>query len=422
MSEIVLSSRLNFSNPWLGVPVFFTVMYCLFAGCMALSGCVQDYLNDGIEQLFNLLGLSDSAAWIIGLKIGLQTLASFIPVLGSIYFALGFLEKSGFIARVVLSMDKFMHRFGLSGQSLIPMVLGFGCNVPAVLAAKQISNKKQQIMITMMSPFMSCGARLAIYAVFVSVFFPDSQAFIILALYIVGIIVALLTAFFLKSALAETTVLESCQQLPPYQWPKLKPLLKQSIRKVWHFLKHASRWLIPMCIGFRVLVSIDWSSTVFEPSWLTAWFAPMGITVDNWPAVVGLFSGIIAKEGVVSTLNALYGLEPGNLYAYFGSQAAAFSYLLFVLLYFPCISVLVAIKQALSLRWALLSVLWTTLLAYTVSVLFYQLATLCTHPMTSVLWILGGGLCVAGFVMLLKRYLMGYWARQAQLLPIRIIH
>jgi ferrous iron transport protein B len=333
------------------------------------------------------------------------------------------------------------------------MIVGFGCNVPAVLAARTLENKRDRILTIMMSPFMSCGARLAIYAVFVAAFFPVGGQNIIFALYLIGIVAAMLTGLLLRKTFLQGEPAPLLMELPVYHMPHIKTLSLHAWQRLKGFVFRAGKLIIPICVLLGVLNSLTLSGAMNNGdgdvnsllSWLgravTPIFAPMGIQQDNWPATVGLLTGVLAKEVVVGTLNALYsqlghvadlqsagfsfwgGLQAavssvsanlsqlgsalgnplvsaapmndlsqsvyGVMYERFGGQLSAMAYLLFVLLYFPCVSTTAAMLRELHRGWVVFSVCWTTGLAYCVAVAFYQLVTVLQHPLTSLLWVVG---------------------------------
>jgi ferrous iron transport protein B len=441
-------------NRVLGLPFFLMFMYLVFVFSFHVSGIFQDFFDIASRTLFvegpkHWLENMQAPPWLIGfialgIGQGLNTTLSFIPVIACMFLCLSFLEASGYMARAAFVMDKIMQWVGLPGKSFVPMIIGFGCNVPAVMATRTLENYRERILTVLMSPFMSCGARLAIYALFVSAFFPTKGQNIIFGLYLIGIMVALLTGFILKTTLLPGERSPLVIEFPPYRWPSAKVLVRTTWHRVKRFVVRAGILIVPLCIFIGTLGSLHTKSgDLFSHigRTITPIFAPMGLKEDNWPATVGLLTGVLAKEVVVGTLNALYiqelhenpavvasfSLKEGLTLAYksilengvqfgeafihpftaiapeeplqkgvlgvmverFGSTASAFAYLLFVLLYFPCVSVVAVIARELNKSWALFSVMWTTGVAYTISVIFYQSATISENPMSSVSWILG---------------------------------
>jgi len=453
-------------NRFLGIPIFLALMYGLFVFAIHITGSFQDFFDiasrtvfvEGVQKSLTFL---QTPVWIVdlfafGVGQGINTTVTFIPVIAGMFLALSFLEASGYMARAAFVMDKVMQWAGLPGKSFVPMIIGFGCNVPAVMAARTLETYRERVLTILMSPFMSCGARLAIYALFVSAFFPHGGQNIIFMLYLIGISVALITGFILRNTVLAGERSALIIELPAYRWPTLRFLWKTTWHRLKQFILKAGALIIVLCTilgAFNVVH--DKTGT---KNWLVSFgqaatpiFAPMGIQADNWPATVGLIAGVLAKEVVVGTLNALYvqeehqktavsdnpSLKAGLLAAVqsipnywthmidnfrhpflasapieethptlahimqqrFGSTIAAFSYLLFVLLYFPCVSVVAAISRELNKKWAIFSVLWTTGFAYMAAVLFYQTMMLPTTPWVSTSWILGivSLLSVAGY-------------------------
>lgn len=416
-----LSKRIDtlILNKILGIPSVLGIMYLMFLFAVQVGGPLQD-LFDNISQAIFIQGVEQGLMilhaphWVIavlayGVGQGINTTLNFIPVLSALFFALSFLEASGIIARVAFVMDKTMQLCGLPGKAFVSMVIGFGCNVPAIMSARTVDDRRERILTIMMSPFMSCGARLAIFVLFASAFFPENSQNIIFALYLIGIIVALLTGLALKKTILMEKSVGCVIALPPYRWPRFSKLCTSTWNRSRNFVYKAGLIIIPVCAVMGGLGAVKIDTTDIEHSssliatvgkTVTPLFAPMGIQKENWPATVGLLTGILAKEVVVGTLNTLY---TGNavvqnemsettmsvMVQKFGSTTAAFAYLLFILLYFPCISVVATMAKELNKKWALFSVLWTTGIAYTVSVLFYQSATILEHPLSSILWIIG---------------------------------
>ncbi len=438
---------------FLGIPIFLGVMYVMFFFAINVGGAFQDFFDIGsntllVQGLGHWLQHLGSPTWLTailaaGLGKGINTTITFIPVIGGMFLFLSFLEGSGYMARAAFVMDRFMRAIGLPGKSFVPMIVGFGCNVPAIMAARTLENKRDRILTILMSPFMSCGARLAIFAVFTAAFFPVGGQNIVFALYMIGILMAVVTGLILRKTLLRGEPSPLVMELPPYHLPTLRALTTQTWQRLKKFLFKAGKLIIPICmlIGALNYTHSDQQQSVLAAigRTVTPVFAPMGIEQNNWPATVGLVTGILAKEVVVGTLNTLYtqaghlhvshgqhfnlghGLMmavksiPNNLLALkdsllnpvlasapphevnkgvygvmmqrFNGQVGAFAYLLFVLLYFPCVSATSAMVREANRGWTLFSVAWTTGLAYGVAVSFYQAATLWQHPMSSIIWL-----------------------------------
>lgn len=443
-------------NRVLGIPIFLGMMYLMFVFAINVGGAFQDFFDLGSEAIFvqglaqglSHLGMPD---WVIallanGLGKGINTTLSFVPVIAALFLFLAFLEDSGYMARAAFVVDRFMQMLGLPGKAFIPMIVGLGCNVPAVMAARTLENQRDRILTIMMSPFMSCSARLAIFTVFAAAFFPHNGQNIIFALYMTGIVMAVLTGFILRHTCLKGEPAPLMMELPVYHLPHWSILLRHAWQRLKGFIFRAGRLIVPICLVIGSLNSImighaDQARSLLSILGQTAVpiFAPMGIHPDNWPAAVGLMTGILAKEVVVGTLNTLYsqighlaeaargdapwwmGLTaalhsiPANfaqlgdalsnpilakapvhelnkgvyglMAQKFDGQIGAFAYLLFVLLYFPCVSTTAAMLREVHKGWAIFSILWMTVIAYGSAVIFYQAATWGRHPGTSLLWI-----------------------------------
>lgn len=466
-------------NRFLGVPIFLVSMYLMFFISINIGGALQPFFDQasdaifvhGLAQLLTTLGVPNSVTVLValGLGKGINTVVTFIPVIGFLFLWLAFLESSGYMARAAFVIDRVMQKLGLPGKSFVPLIIGFGCNVPAILAARTLENRRDRLLTLMMMPFMSCGARLAIYAVFITAFFPVGGQNVVFVLYLIGILMAVFTGWALRNTVLKGESSPWIMELPTYHWPTLTGLLLATWQRLKQFLFTAGKYIIPVCLLVSALNSFSLDGRIQPESGstesllsmtgkaITPAFAPMGITQDNWPATVGLATGILAKEVVVGTLNTLYSdvghLAPeqtetfdftaamkaaaltvptqlaqlsdslsnpiaassadasmadkalGVMYQHFDGQIGAMAYLLFILLYFPCISATAALARESSRRWAVFSVFWTTGLAYVVAVVFYQLGTWLRHPFSSTLWVVAlGGAFI--FALLVLRYLL----------------
>ncbi len=445
-------------NRYLGIPLFLLVMYTLFLFAINVGGALQDFFDISSNAIFihgsiHLLSALHFPAWLIalianGLGKGINTTISFIPVIGAMFLFLSLLEDSGYMARAAFVVDKLMATIGLPGKAFVPLIVGFGCNVPTVMATRTLASPRDRILTVMMAPFMSCGARLTVYTLFVAAFFPHGGALIIFALYSIGVLTAILTGLLLRSTALKAETTPMILELPAYHWPHWRTIFKSTWQRLKLFLFKAGRFIIPICIliGFLNTISIQGKLIQGEASQvsllanigktITPLFAPMGIKKDNWPATVGLATGLLAKEVVVGSLNTLYSQEselahlqmrpsniaeelktavlsiPNNLHAvektftnpmalktatadvrkgvygamshYFAGKSGAFAYLLFILLYFPCISTMAVMQREIGRRWAYFSMFWSTGVAYALATLFYQTATFYQHPLRTI--------------------------------------
>jgi ferrous iron transport protein B len=385
-------------------PLFFAVMYALFFVVIGVGCFFQDQLTvlsdavfvDAGANVLHKLGCPEGlTAWLTnGLGRGISTTISFIPVMGLMFFLLACLEESGYMARVAFVMDRFMRFLGLPGKAFVPLIVGFGCNVPAVMAARTLDSERDRRLTILMSPFMSCSARLTIYTVFVAAFFPSGGQNIVFSLYLLGIIIAILTGLLLRRTAFPGKASPLLLELPVYHWPVWRVLLRGTVRKLRVFLWRAGKFILPVCmvLGLLQVVPVGSGNSLLSAfgQWIQPVFAPMGISPDNWPAVVGLITGMLAKEVVVGSLNSMYasmGSFTGLAQAFDGA-VGAYAYLLFVLLYIPCASTVAVIRTEAGKRLMWFSVLWSSALAYGVSVLFYQLGTAKQHPEQSLFWVL----------------------------------
>lgn len=443
---------------FLALPIFFGLMYLMFIFAINLGGAFQDFFDISTEAIFvkgtaAILQHLYAPDWLVallaeGVGRGINTTLTFIPVIGCMFFFLSLLETSGYMARAAFVVDKVMRFMGLPGKAFVPMIVGFGCNVPAIMAARTLDSEHDRLLTVLMSPFMSCSARLAIYAVFVAAFFPTGGAYVVFSLYLIGILMAVLTGFLVKKTFLKGGTSPLILELPAYHRPTLKRLLKETGLRLRVFVFRAGKLIIPVCVILGGLNKLDVTigaetTTVLAliGKTLTPLFAPMGLTQENWPATVGLLTGMLAKEVVVGSLNALYAqvgqldalvnqgfnlwgdlqaalysipqnliglgqafLNPlsasapenvvsqsfyGIMVERFDGSAGAYAYLLFILLYIPCVSTMAVIKQEAgrSLMW--FSVSWSFLIAYAAAVFCYQVARFSMHPLLSTVWIGG---------------------------------
>lgn len=389
-----------FLHKYYGLPIFISIVYIMFFYINKFGNLLQQYLNQKFIKLFidpiiNLLNFIYCPNYLLkifndGIAVGLETLWNFIPILFLMNMCLLFLENSGYMVRVVFLLDKLMGCLGLSGRSVIPMIIGFSCNVPAINGAKVISQKRDKIITILMTPFMSCNARLVTYSVFATAFFGNHQSNIIFYLYLIGIIFGIFTGFLLNKILDGSRD-NLLMELPKYKMPSIKFIIKTSFYKVKSFINNVGFMVILICSSIAAIKLLDFNfynllnNKLFK--FIILIFKPIGIEVDNWPAVASLFTGLIAKEAIIGSLYSFYYTNDqeifGVLCARFRDYKSAFAYLLFILLSFPCISVVTSISKELGKGWAIFLVIWTTWLAYFVSIFYYQLTTFNQHPIYS---------------------------------------
>lgn len=487
-------------NRVLGIPIFLGIMYLMFMFTINLGGAFIDFFEllagtvfvDSVGALLASLGAPDWLNFVVaaGIGGGIQVVATFIPIIGFLFLFLAVLEDSGYMARAAFVMDRFLRAVGLPGKSFVPLLVGFGCNVPAIMATRTLEHQRDRFITIAMNPFMSCGARLPVYALFAAAFFPVGGQNIVFGLYLIGIGVAILTGLILKSTVLRGESSPFIMELPSYHLPTLRGVLLRAWDRLRTFVFRAGMVIVPMVLVLNVLNTVGTDGTFgnedTEKSVLAAVgrtitpaFSPMGLNEENWPAAVGIFTGMLAKEAVVGTLDALYGqladsdlgaeavtdtpgfdfwtrvgeafatipenlvgvaalvTDPlglhivdvtgweaaavaqgvngstfGAMASRFDGQIGAFAYLLFILMYFPCVAATAAVYRETNARWTWFVVAWTTGLGYLTATLFYQVATFARHPTASAVWILGLLTLFAAVV-----GAMWYTARQKESLP-----
>ena len=454
-------------NKWAGIPVFLGVIYLLFWVVTYVGGAFIDFFDilfgavfvDGFGILLERIGLPDWLTVLLanGVGGGIQTVATFIPVIFTMFFMLSLLEDSGYMARASYVMDRFMRAIGLPGKAFVPMLVGFGCTVPAVMATRTLENRKDRYMTVFMAPFMSCGARMPVYALFAAAFFGARSGLMVASLYLVGILLAVVTGFLLKNTLFRGEAAHFTMELPPYHPPRLGPIMQRTWFRLKDFVVRAGQVIVIAVLILSFLNSIGTDGSFGNEDGersvlagisrsITPVFRPMGIEDENWPATVGLMTGVFAKEAIVGTMNSLYGqiaaaesgasdpgpvngegsdsgfalgaavLEalstiPENLFgsigglsdplggAYIargdeavaeeiGAEAGtfaalrrsfgndwrrAYAYLLFVLIYFPCVAAMGAIVREIGPKTGFLALVYLTILAWSVATLFFQI-------------------------------------------------
>ncbi len=478
-----------------GIPIFLFIMYLMFMFTINIGGAFIDFFDiavggvlvEGLGGWMTEIGLPVWLRVIVadGVGGGIQIVSTFIPIIACLYLFLSVLEDTGYMARAAFVMDRAMRAIGLPGKAFVPMIVGFGCNVPAVMATRTLENQRERKLTILMNPFMSCGARLPVYVLFAAAFFPDNGQNLIFLLYLIGILAAILTGMIMRRTLLSGTSTGFMMELPPYHLPTLKGVLLRTWDRVKLFIRDAGKVIIVMVLALNLLNSVGTDGSFGEQKSsdsvlgavgqaITPLFAPMGIHENNWPATVGIFTGILAKEVLVGTLDAIYAqlaeeeagpkqaaesldlwqrleqaaatiptnlaavrdtlLDPlgvgatdvsdqaataaeqgissgifGTMASRFDGRAGAFAYLLFILLYFPCVATIGAIVREAGGSWALFVASWTTGIAFTTATVFYQTATFSQHPGSSSGWIIGLMLFVGGVVAGLRA-----WSRKGR--------
>ncbi|KAF0138244.1 MAG: ferrous iron transport protein B [Rhodospirillaceae bacterium] len=312
---------------FLGIPIFFAMIYLMFMLTINIGGAFIDFfeqtvgavLVEGGGALLRAVAAPEVVTVILadGIGGGIQTVATFIPIISFLYLFLSFLEDSGYMARAAFVMDRGMRTIGLPGKAFVPLIVGFGCNVPAIMATRTLEHRRDRILAMMMTPFMSCGARLPVYALFAAAFFPANGQNVVFALYLIGVAFAVGTGLVLKQTLLQGEAAPFVMELPPYHLPTLATVVLRAWHRLKDFVLRAGQVIVPMVMILSILGTVginasfgnrdsDRSVLAKVSQSLMPIFAPMGLTEENWPAAIGLFSGIFAKEAVVGTLNTLY--------------------------------------------------------------------------------------------------------------------
>ena len=366
------------TGKWSAIPCFLAIMAAVFFLTFNVIGAFfQGLLETAID---NLTGLCDSALEaagvnevlhsliIDGIFAGVGSVLSFLPIIVTLFFFLSMLEDSGYIARVAFFMDKLLRKVGLSGRSIVPLLIGFGCSVPAVMSTRTLPSERDRKMTILLTPFMSCTAKLPIYAFFVSAFFPSNGGLIMTALYFLGIFVGILVALLYKETVFKGEAVPFVMELPNYRMPGLRNTAQLLWEKAKDFLQRAFTVIFIATIVVWFLQSFSWKMHLVsdaEQSILASvarlvspLMNPIGL--GDWQIVVSLVSGFIAKESVVSTLEILFA---GGIEQVIGAVSAA-SLLVFSLLYTPCIAAIAAVKRELGARWAVLLVVWQCVIAW----------------------------------------------------------
>ena len=372
------------------IPSFILIMGAVFFLTFnVIGGQLQSLTELGVDALTNLVdkgltaaGVSDILHGLVvdGIFKGVGSVLSFLPIIVTLFFFLSLLEDSGYIARVAFFMDKLLRKIGLSGRSIVPMLIGFGCTVPAVMSTRTLPSERDRKMTVLLTPFMSCTAKLPIYAFFVDAFFPEYKALVMIALYLIGIAVGILIAFIYKKTLFKGEAVPFVMELPNYRLPGLKNTAQLLWEKAKDFLQRAFTVILVATIVIWIMRSFDWRFnlvTDYQESILATVagviapvFKPIGL--GDWRICTSLFSGILAKESVVSTLQVLYGGDVANIL----TTASALSLLVFSLLYCPCIAAVASVKRELGRRWAIGVAVWQCVVAYVVALAVYWLAVL----------------------------------------------
>jgi len=465
-----------FLNRILGIPLFLIAMYLVFWFAVKVGSAFIDFFDilfggifvDGMTELLTKVGAPGVVVALLanGIGTGIQTVSTFIPVIFFMFLCLSFLEDSGYMSRAAFVADRFMRFLGLPGKAFVPMIVGFGCSVPALMGTRTLENKRERFLTLFLVPFMSCGARLPVYALFGAAFFGESAGTLVFGIYLTGIVIALIYGLLLRHTVFMGKESTFIMELPPYHLPKVRNLFRHAWLRLKEFVFRAGKVVLIMVtvLGFMGSVGTDGSfgndnneksvlsavGTVITPV-----FEPFGVERDNWPASVALFTGLFAKEAIVGTLNSLYAIEgtgdsapeetaadegfslkstvkdalvsvPANLVEVFtsianplgvkdaidesesaGNEGAyktmqahfnlgrfqVLAYLLFILLYVPCLAAMGTAFRELGRFYGTLMMVLQTVIGWSLSVLFFQVT--CGH---STAWIFTSVALLAGVV------------------------
>lgn len=476
-----------------GIPFFLVVMYIMFIVAVKFGSVFIDFFDILFNTIFvqgvaYLLQMINAPEWLEailaqGIGSGIQTVATFIPVIAAMFFCLSFLEDSGYLARAAMVVDRGMRTIGLPGKAFVPMLIGFGCGVPAIMGTRTLDSVRDRLMSLCMIPFMSCGARLPVYTLFAVIFFPHNASTVVFALYLLGIVIAIVTGIILKQTILPGTITPFIMELPAYRIPTLRGMIHLTWSRLKSFIFRAGKAIVLMVTVLSLFNSFgtdgsfghsdsDDSVLTVVSQKLTPVFEPMGVSNQNWPATVGIFTGIFAKEAVIATLNSLYSMEsqdddkddsfnfingvtkalesiPTNLVdltdsfldplgltavdedmdevqkdleisaatvskieTSFGHRSAAFAYLIFILLYTPCAAALGAVYREAGLRWTVFVGGWTFFIGWILATAYYQYTLLADTP-TARYWL--SAIAMIFIIVLLIMKLVGRFVHANQI-------
>jgi ferrous iron transport protein B len=460
-----------------GIPLFLLAMYAMFFVAINFSAVFVDFFEGVFRTVFvdglaYVLHFFHAPMWLTviladGIGNGITTVSTFVPVIAAMFLALSFLEDSGYLARAAMIVDRFMRCIGLPGKAFVPMLMGFGCGVPAIMGTRTLDCPRDRVLSICLIPFMSCSARLPVYALFAVVFFPNHASAVVFILYLLGIFVAMLTGFVLKNTLLKGDLTPFIMEMPVYRIPTLRSMLSVTCQRLKSFVWRAGQAIVVMVTVLSLLNSwsVDGSfrhdnsnqsvlSVIGQK--ITPAFAPMGIDKQNWPATVGIFTGIFAKESVVATLNSLYSMDHqanehadedevfsfyngiksalatipehfvdlahsfvdpldvssvsqdanrvqddlsvdsgtiAKISSSFATSTSAVAYLIFILLYTPCAAALGTIYREAGLKWMAFVAIWTFVVGWLCATVYYQ-CSLLGQSHFAPYWLAGIGLFV----------------------------
>lgn len=373
------------TNRWVGLPVLLLVLYGVFECTFSLGAYPQEWIAIGIDNLAEWgRGILPNVWWssllLDGVLKGVGAVLAFLPNIAIMFFFLNLMEDVGYMARVAYVMDKWMHRIGLHGNSFVPMLMGFGCNVPAIMAAKTINNPKDRALTMLMVPFMSCSARLPVYMLFVGAFFAQQKALVMISLYVLGVGLSILFAWIMQHTPAfRQPKHDYVSELPPFR----RPTLRNTGMHLWERIADYLQKIPAVIIWASVII---WALTYFPTGnmadlkhsylatighWMEPIMRPLGF---DWEMSVCLLTGLPAKEAIVSTMGILYSSNAALSSAL--TPVTAYAFMTFVLLYFPCVATITTLGKELGAKWAWFSLAQSLLLAWLISFIINQVGNL----------------------------------------------
>lgn len=396
-TEITLTNKIDriILNKWLAFPILFLILFSLFSFTFQFLG---QPLADFIDALINETLVPHVESWeflqtnpifssllIEGIIGGVGTVITALPLILALFLGTSIIEDSGYMARISVILDRLLRKIGLSGRAIVPLMSGFGCTVPALMATKGLASDRERKIATLLTPFMSCSARLPIYALFAVIFFPGNELFAIGGLYIFGILVAIIIGFLLKLFIYKEEPAPFVMELPEYRIPAFISILKHTYNKAVGFLKKATTTILAGVIliwaashftfQFTYTDTMEESILAILSGILAPLFEPLGF--GTWQNVVGIISGFLAKETVVSTFGVVYGGgpdgDPSELISTLFTHRSAISFLIFTLLYTPCIAVIATVKTEYGKLWATIIAIYPVIVAWIVSFIVYTL-------------------------------------------------
>ncbi|AOR24069.1 ferrous iron transport protein B [Clostridium taeniosporum] len=379
-------------NPYFAYPIFLMIIALMFQITFSwigqpLSDLLDEFLNDSFVPFVSNL-LSTTKPWfqsliVDGIIAGVGGILVLLPIILVLFICITLLEDSGYMSRVAFLMDKLMRKMGLSGKAFIPMLIGFGCTVPAIMTARTLESEKDRKLTSLLVPLMSCNARLPVYVVFASVFFTKHRGLVVASLYFLGVLLAFLLGILFKNTYFKKDEEPFIIEIPEYKMPKLSSVLRQTGDKGKDFLKKAGTIIFAMSVVIWFLSNFNFSGMVNEindsilasiGNTIAPIFSPLGF--GNWQSAVSLLSGLLAKESVIASMQVIFG---GNLDVVLTSHftaLSAYTFLVFILLYTPCISVIGTMKKEFGVRFTLFSIFYQLVLAWIVSFLIFNIGNM----------------------------------------------